>query len=222
MPLIDRATTSLQRTAVDAIGRLKAEQAVRRPGAIVTAEPAALRPLLRRLASDCESVLDVGTGLMSSLELVPCRIKLGLDAHRPYLEKRRLSDAVPVNASATDLERLFVPGAVDLVTLIDVIEHFEKPEAREVLRQAATVAARRVVLFTPRGEFPQADYDAFGLGGEDYQRHRSAWEPGDLADLGFRVVVLRGYHTAGNASFVEAFGPDAPPVDALVAYMERR
>jgi hypothetical protein len=132
-----------------------------------------------------------------------------------------LKGAVPINASATELERLFVPGAVDLVTLIDVIEHFTPEDAREVLRQAESVAARRVMLFTPRGAFPQEGFDAFGLGGEEYQRHRSSWEPEDLARLGYRVVVLTGYHTAGNASFVEAFGLDAPPVDALVAYKER-
>lgn len=221
MPLIERATPLLQQAASSAVGRLRAEQAVRRTGDVITAHPGALRPLLRRLAADCDSVLDVGTGLMSSLELVGCRVKLGLDAHRPYLEQRRVRDAVPIHASATDLERLFVPGAVDLVTLIDVIEHFTADDAREVLRQAESVARRRVVLFTPRGEFPQEGYDAFGLGGEDYQRHRSAWEPEDLAELGYRVVVLLGYHTSGNTSFVEAFGPDAPPVDALLAYRER-
>jgi len=180
-----------------------------------------MRSLVRMLARDCESVLDVGTGLMSSLELVPCRVKLGLDAHRPYLEHRRVTGAVPVNASAAELERLFVPGAVDLVMLIDVVEHFTPDEARDVLRQAEAVAARRVVLFTPRGEFPQDGFDAFGLGGEELQRHRSSWEPNDLVALGYRVVVLTGYHTSENASFVEAFGADASPVDALLAYKGR-
>lgn len=220
--LIDKATALLHTTASSALGRLHAERAVRRPARVVGAHPSALRPLLRALGRDCESVLDVGTGLMRSLELMPCRVKLGLDAHRPYLERRTVPDAVPVNAAATELERLFVAGAVDLVTLIDVIEHFSADDAREVMRQAESVAARRVVLFTPRGEFPQDGFDAFGLGGEELQRHRSAWEPEDLAALGYRVVVLSGYHTSANASFVEAFGAGAPPVDALLAYKERR
>jgi hypothetical protein len=155
---------------------------------------------------------------MDSLALIPCPVKLGLDAHRPYLLHRTSRDAVPINAPAQQLDRLFVPDAVDLVTLIDVLEHFPADEARGVLRQAETVAARLVMLFTPRGEFPQAGFDAFGLGGERYQEHRSAWEPQDLADLGYRVIVLRGYHGPGNRSFVEAFGPSAPPVDALLAY----
>jgi hypothetical protein len=180
----------------------------------------ALRPLLRSLARDCHSVLDVGTGLMQSLVDVPCRVRIGLDAHRPYLERRRDRQAVPINASAVDLERLFVANAVDLVQLIDVIEHFEPEDADVLLRQATTVAARRVVLFTPRGHFPQAGFDATGLGGEELQRHRSAWEPEDLQARGFNVIVLRAFHGPWNQSFVEAFGARAPPVDALLAFSE--
>jgi hypothetical protein len=180
-----------------------------------------LRALLRQLQSGNRSVLDVGTGRMESLVDVPCPIKIGLEVHRPYLQHRVLPEAVPVNASALDLERLFTPGAVDLVTLIDVIEHFDLPDADEVLRQAEAVAQRRVLLFTPRGHFPQEGYDAFRLGGEEFQRHRSTWEPEDLTARGYRVVVLTGYHGPWNESFVEAFGRDAAPVDALVAFKDR-
>ena len=180
----------------------------------------ALRPLLRRLAAGCHAQLDVGTGLMHSLEDSPCPVRIGLDAHRPYLEQRRVREAVPLNASALSLGELFVPDAVDLVTLIDVIEHFEKADARDLLRQSELVAHRSVVLFTPRGEFPQQGHDAFGLGGEELQRHRSAWEPEDLTALGYSVVVMHGYHGPWNESFVESFGADAPPVDALVAWKD--
>jgi hypothetical protein len=155
---------------------------------------------------------------MNSLALVGCPVKIGLDAHRPYLLNRTVRDGIPINASAQQLDQLFVPDSVDLVMLIDVVEHFPADVARDVLRQAESVAARLVMLFTPRGEFPQAGFDAFGLGGERYQEHRSAWEPEALVGLGYRVIVLTGYHGPGNQSFVEAFGPSAPPVDALLAY----
>jgi hypothetical protein len=178
----------------------------------------AYRHLLLHLARDCRSVLDVGTGLMRSLDGLPCAIKIGLDAHRPYLTHREVSDAVPVNASALEVERLFVPGAVDLVILIDVLEHFSADDALEVLRQVEAVAARRVVLFTPRGHFPQEGHDSFDLGGEELQRHRSTWEPDDLVKIGYRVAVLRDFHDAHNESFVRAFGAEAPAVDALLAW----
>ncbi len=181
---------------------------------------AALNPLLKALARDCHSVLDVGTGQMRSLAQLSCTVKLGLDAHRPYLEQRLVGDAVPIHASALDLEQLFVPGAVDLVQLIDAIEHFDPDHADAVLEQAGRVAARRVVVFTPRGSFPQHGFDATGLGGEEYQRHRSTWEPDDLESRGFRVIVMRGFHGPWNEAFVAAFGSAAPPVDALLAFKE--
>jgi hypothetical protein len=165
-------------------------------------------------------VLDVGTGLMRSLVDLPCPVRIGLDAHRPYLDQRTDPDAVPIHASALDLERLFPAGAVDLVQLIDVIEHFELEAADAVLRQARSVAARRVVLFTPRGSFPQDDFDATGLGGEELQRHRSTWEPEDLLARGFRVIVMRDFHGPWNLAFVDAFGAQAPLVDALLAFSE--
>jgi hypothetical protein len=149
---------------------------------------------------------------------MPCQIKLGLDPHRPYLEHRETKAAIPINASGLEVERLFVANAVDLVTLIDVLEHFSPEDAAEVLRQVETVARRKVVIFTPRGSFPQEGHDPFDLGGENFQRHRSTWEPYDLVELGYRVVVLNDFHDVRNSSFVKAFGPQAPPVDALLAW----
>jgi hypothetical protein len=208
------------RLAAPIWGRIAARRSLRAAAAqtVVHAPSSALRPALRSLARDCESVLDIGTGLMDSLADSPCKTRIGLDAHRPYLEHRPIPDVVPVNASATELELLFVPGAVDLVTMIDVIEHFDRDAAVDVLAQARRVARRRVVVFTPRGEFPQSGYDAFGMGGEEYQRHRSTWEPGDFADLGMSVVILDRFHGPWNDSFVEAFGADAEPRDALLAW----
>ncbi len=159
---------------------------------------------------------------MESLRDTPCEVKLGLDAHRPYLEHRRVRDAVPIHADALQIGELFPAGAVDLVTLLDVVEHFPKESALDLLAQAEAVAARRVVVATPRGAFPQADHDAYGLGGEDLQQHRSSWEIEDLTRLGFRVAVFKGLHGPANVSFVHAFGADAQPVDGLVGWKVTR
>jgi hypothetical protein len=203
-------------------GRPAARTALRaaRSGRRAEAPRPAYRPLIRLLAADCHSVLDVGTGMMRSLADLPCPVRIGLDAHRPYLEHREDAAAVPINASALEIDKLFIPGAVDLVQLTDVLEHFAPDEADRVLEQAARVARRRVVLFTPRGEFPQDDFDATGLGGEELQRHRSTWEPEALEERGYRVIVMRRFHGPWNESFVAAFGAAAPPVDALLAFKD--
>jgi hypothetical protein len=203
-------------------GRPAARAALRaaRAGGRAEAPRPSYRPLVRLLAADCHSVLDVGTGMMRSLADLPCPVRIGLDAHRPYLEHREVADAVPINASALELDRLFVPGAVDLVQLTDVLEHFDSEQADRVLEQAARIARRRVLLFTPRGEFPQDDFDASGLGGEELQQHRSTWEPEELERRGYRVIVMRAFHGPWNQAFVAAFGAGAPPVDALLAFRD--
>jgi 2-polyprenyl-3-methyl-5-hydroxy-6-metoxy-1,4-benzoquinol methylase len=165
-------------------------------------------------------VLDIGTGQMDSLRRVACRVKIGLDAHRPYLENRHIRDAVPLNADARAVRDLFLPGSVDLVTMIDVIEHLPKPEAQQLLADAETIAARCTVITTPRGWFPQAAVDASGLGGEELQVHQSAWEVDDFTRSGYRVAILRDFHGPENLSFVRAFGREAPPIDALVAWKD--
>ena len=157
---------------------------------------------------------------MRSLDFFPCKVKLGLDDYRPYLEHRPREDVVPINADARRLGDRFLPRSIDLVTLIDVIAQFDGGAARELLRHAELIARRRVVIVTPRGIFPQEGHDAFGLGGEEYQRHRSSWDVEDLTSLGYGVAVLEAFHDERNESFVRAFGAGARPVDALVAWRD--
>ena len=188
----------------------------------VTAEPSSYLALVRALASDCDSVIDVGTGKMQSLELSPCRVKIGVEAHRPYLEHRTVAGAVPVNVDALGLSAIFVPGAVDLVTMMDVIEHLEPDDASEVLRQIEEIAAKRVVIATPRGFFEQEAHDVFeaGLGGEELQAHRSGWEVEDFTKRGYRVAIIEGFHGASNAAFQRAYDEDAAPIDGIVAWKD--
>jgi hypothetical protein len=158
---------------------------------------------------------------MASLERLPCRVRVGVDAHRPYLEHRVEDPAlVPVHLDADSLEDVFLPRSFALVTLLDVIEHFDAERAGSLLDRCERIARRRVVVFTPSGEFPQEGYDALGLGGEELQRHRSAWRPDDLRSLGYAVAVLRGFHGPGNSSFDAAFPQGHEPVDAVLAWKD--
>lgn len=153
------------------------------------------------------------------LRWVKGKTTVALDAHRPYLERieYRSSNIIPLHADALAIEELFLPDTFTVVTMIDVLEHFTKTDALELLRQAESVAKERVVLFTPRGFFPQEAVDHYHLKGEQYQMHRSGWEPEELEHLGYEVIVLEGYHDSRNKAFVDAFGKNHKPVDALLA-----
>lgn len=185
-------------------------------------EPAAYHALVRELARGCGSVIDIGTGMMQSLEFSPCKVRIGVEAHRPYLENRTVRGPVPLNADGQRLGELFVDGAVDLVTMMDVLEHLNPDDATATLAQCEKVAAKRVIISTPRGFFEQDAHDVFGtdLGGEELQAHRSGWEVEDLTTLGYNVVIFDGFHGATNAAFKRAYAEDAEAIDGLVAFKD--
>lgn len=135
------------------------------------------------------TVLDVGCGLSLKSQFIEADIRVGVDAHRPYLEK--IDAKVPyvcISADALHLERLFLPRSFDLVLLLDIVEHLDKPDALELIRQAEIVARRAVVIETPKGFLPQ-NIDILGLGGDHFQTHRCGFESDELAASGYDVVV---------------------------------
>lgn len=176
-------------------------------------------PVLLEQLKFSDSILDVGSGTGALLERYEAAVVVGLDIHRPYLLHRKYTSPciIPIHANASHIDKLFLPGTFSAVTLIDSLEHFTMEEGIELLRKAEIIASNRVVVFTPRGFFPQEGTDHFHLQGEYYQRHWSGWEPEDFMKLGYSVTVLKGYHHAENPAFREAFGEDHVPLDALLA-----
>ncbi|MBY0013534.1 class I SAM-dependent methyltransferase [Paenibacillus typhae] len=176
-------------------------------------------PVLLEQLKFSDSILDVGSGTGALLERYEAAVVVGLDIHRPYLLHRKYTSPciIPIHANASHIDKLFLPGTFSAVTLIDSLEHFTMEEGKELLRKAEIIASNRVVVFTPRGFFPQEGTDHFHLQGEYYQRHWSGWEPEDFMKLGYSVTVLKGYHHAENPAFREAFGEDHAPLDALLA-----
>lgn len=172
------------------------------------------------LLAGCSTLLDVGAGTGDTLARLNVQVKLGLDIHRPYLEHwpPMSGIAIPLHLPARALRRVFLPRSIDAVSFLDSLEHLPPQEARKVLRAAEHIARKLVLIFTPRGFFPQQAFDARGLGGDRHQQHLSGWEPGDFTVLGYDVLVFSGFHGEENEAFLRAFGPGTAPVDALMAY----
>jgi hypothetical protein len=180
--------------------------------------PAKLKKLIDRQGY---SLLDVGCGLCLPLNF-ECPVMIGIDAHRPYLINRvnRSANLIPLHMDARNMNLLFLPKTIDIVLFNDSLEHFHKDEALDLLQHAEQIAVKRVIVFTPRGFFPQDGYDHFHMEGESFQSHRSGWEPEEFVKRGYRVLVFKQFHDALNESFRQAFGEDHPPVDAILAWKD--
>lgn len=174
---------------------------------------------LNELLASADTVLDIGSGIGVLLEQYACGFIVALDVHRPFLENRVFKSAhiLPVHANADDIDRLFLPKTFATVTFVDSIEHFTKEDGHRILKKAELLARDKVIVFTPRGFFPQS-VDHYGLNGDVYQTHYSGWEPEDFTELGYEVLVFNGFHDTNNHAFVESFGRGHPPIDALLAW----
>ena len=110
--------------------------------------------ILKAIAPDVDSILDVGCGrgLVGAL----CRLYrspgklVGVDAHQPYLrfcKEHRLYDAV-VRFDFSKPSLPFRNNQFELATCIEVIEHLAKESGALLLREMERVA-RNIVLTTP-------------------------------------------------------------------------
>jgi SAM-dependent methyltransferase len=147
-----------------------------------------------------QSVLDVGCGLSLKSKFIGGHntVRVGLDLHRPYLEAAREQNPnvswIPVQADVAQLSELFLSNTFDLVLLLDIVEHLEKPQALKLLTDAEEIAKVAVAVETPKGFLPQ-DLDILGFEQHHLQTHRCGFEKEELEELGYKVFV-RDYELA--------------------------
>ncbi len=168
-------------------------------------------------------VLDVGPGIRPQKHVFPL-IHICVEPFAPYIERMRESVGddprfVFLNSTWQDALAKLPDKSVDSVFALDVIEHLEKDDGLELLRQARRLARRQVMIFTPLGYMPQ-DYDEadkkdrWGMEGGYWQTHRSGWEPGDFDD-DWSFVACKRYHEVD-----ENDQPLDEPAGALWAFLD--
>lgn len=142
-----------------------------------------------------ESILDVACGLSLKSKFIPAQIRVGVDIYEEYF--KHIESAVPYVVIKHDVRKLtdiFLPKSFDLVIACDIIEHLEKAEALEMIKQCEQIARVAVILETPNGYIPQ-NLDILGYGGHEWQTHKCGWDVKELEDLGY-TVKLRSYEMA--------------------------
>ena len=178
------------------------------------------------VAADPHSILDVGVGFGKFGVLAREYLEL-LDGRAVYGDWQRRIDGIEVfpgyltGLHETIYDRVIVGDAAeilpglpeqhyDLVLLVDIIEHFDRPTGREILRQCLRVG-RNVVVGTPLEFFTQEGYD------NPHEQHLSLWSRRDLRSMGQPCFFLPETH-----ALLGFLGRDTPRVRARVLRLRRR
>lgn len=126
---------------------------------------------------------------------------VGLDIFEPYLRAcQRLG--VHEGLVLGDARRLpFKDRSFDVVVAAEVIEHLEKDDASDLLKEMERVARKKIIVTCPVGYVDQGDYD-----GNPFQLHRSGYTPAEFRRLGYKVrgAGLRWVWYGGRASLFQS------------------
>jgi SAM-dependent methyltransferase len=161
-----------------------------------------VRGLARETAAS-PSVLDVGCGQGGPMAQVPKPLRLvGLDGHAPSIERLRARGLYDELLCAPLAAASVAPKSFDTVVCLDVIEHFEKPQALALIAALESWAVRKVVLATPNGFLPQRPYDD-----NPFQEHKCGFSVAELRGLGYRVHGTGGPKPLRGEEAVLRFWP---------------
>lgn len=153
-----------------------------------------------------ETLLSLCAGVGFELHEIECKEITAVDIHQPHLDK--LSETYPqVKTVCSDILSYLKKqkdNSFDVVSLIDGIEHLTKKDGLEALREAVRVCKREMLVFTPKGFTKNEPHNAWGIEGSDeYQKHKSGWEPEELAEFGFEVVTSCANHSPHGEPITE-------------------
>ncbi|MGD0294700.1 MAG: hypothetical protein ABSB30_12665 [Terracidiphilus sp.] len=164
-------------------------------------------------------LLDIGPGIQPKRYMLPA-VHICVEPCREYVSyllKQTVTTGddrnyVVLNCGWREALPLFLPGSVDSIFLIDVVEHLEKQEGAELLRRTIPLARRQVVIVTPYGFMPQHHEDGrdlWGFHGGSWQEHRSGWDERDF-DETWDIYVVPEFYTRDN---------QGKPLDQPCGYM---
>jgi ubiquinone/menaquinone biosynthesis C-methylase UbiE len=136
-------------------------------------------------------------GLFAALDKVPN--KVATDLNEEHLETWVNSGWIPIKSDIRNLS-MFVDKSFDMVVATDIIEHVEKEEALDVLKEIDRIARKISIIFTPRGFFdtPRLQPEAVH---SDLDVHKSGWQPEEFEALGYKVNLLPDFHVYGDEKF---------------------
>lgn len=146
---------------------------------------------VQRETDNGESLLSLCCGI--GLELASLRTTdiTAVDLYQPYLDviNKYYGHVKTVCENAAEYVSNQPSRSVDVISLIDAIEHMTKKDGLKCLKNSKRVAKKSVLVFTPEGFVKNTPHDAWNIsGGDEFQEHISGWEIKELESLGFELI----------------------------------
>lgn len=141
---------------------------------------------------ECSTVVDIGPGI-KPMGWYESKRHICVEPCWQYALRLRSAGFETVEKTAIDYLQP-MPRAITrdmAIYMLDSLEHMEQTEGERVLQAAVALRPKQIVVFTPHGYLPQHG-DAWNLGGEYWQEHRSGWLPEQF--LGWETTVLELPH----------------------------
>lgn len=153
-------------------------------------------PYVYEATKNGESLLSLCCGIGLELAGLNTPNVTAVDLHDLYLNevRARCPQAKTVQADALAYAKAQLDGSVDVISLIDGLEHMPKKDGLELIKEMKRVG-RKILLFVPQGRaedgyLKNEPHNAWGVtGGDDFQKHLSGWTQTELEGLGFKLVA---------------------------------
>jgi hypothetical protein len=145
--------------------------------------------LIKQSTQGSYELLELGAGFFKNLLYVSSDVKKieGIEIWEPYIKSSiHIDNVKKIHGDIRDYKVL--SEIRDCVLICDVLEHFEKKEALELIDDLK-LNFNKICLMIPKGNHPQ-DKDVTGFGAHEYQSHRSSWGEEDMVVLGFQEIIV--------------------------------
>lgn len=105
----------------------------------------------------------------------------GVEIFKPYVDLA-MKRGIYKKVIRADIRKLKTKDNFDIVMALNILEHFNKEEARKILKKIENMARKKIIIVIPIGKHPQESYD-----NNKYQEHKSFWEVKEMQSLGYKI-----------------------------------